>query len=153
MLVTEMLQIQKSWKFAKKTTNIWLPYNKYIMNDYNDYKWLWNKCSDRNIELKLPTLLGNYDRQNDEPTNHPTNQQTNMRVQREVTLPRSKSSHKRMGLCLRGKHTYKFTFYVLAGARVGRRLFHKCRIYQISRNSKFFWGKIMVCLFASAVCG
>ena len=35
------------------------------------YKPKVNKCSDRNIEVKLPALLGSYDRQNDSQTNRP----------------------------------------------------------------------------------
>ena len=45
-----------------------------------------NKCSDRSMEVKLPALLGNYDRQTNQPADRPTNQRTDRQVHREVKL-------------------------------------------------------------------
>ena len=35
-----------------------------------------NNFSDRSMEVKLPALLGNYNRHNNRPTNQPTDQPT-----------------------------------------------------------------------------
>ena len=35
-----------------------------------------NSCSDSRMEVKLPDLLGNYDRPTDQPTDQPTNRRT-----------------------------------------------------------------------------
>ena len=46
-----------------------------------------NKCSDRSMEVKLPALLGNYDRQTNQPADRPTNLRTDdKQVHREVKL-------------------------------------------------------------------
>ena len=50
--------------------------------------WCWysaknNKCSDRSMKVKVPTLLGNYDWRID----HPTDQRTDRLGYREVPLP------------------------------------------------------------------
>ena len=36
----------------------------------------WNKCCDRCTEVKLPALVGNYDRPNNRPTHRPNNEPT-----------------------------------------------------------------------------
>ena len=42
-----------------------------------------NKCSDRSMEVKLSTLLGNYDRPTDQPTNQPKDRTTNQETDGE----------------------------------------------------------------------
>ena len=42
----------------------------------NSILWKKNKCSDRNFEVKLSVLLGNYDRPAKQPTDGPTDQKT-----------------------------------------------------------------------------
>ena len=48
---------------------------------YKTYKssqpFIGNKCSDRSMEVKYQALLGNYERQSDQPTNQP-NRTTNL---------------------------------------------------------------------------
>ena len=39
-------------------------------------KYQFNKCSDRNMEVKLSSILVNYDRQTNQPTHWPINQPT-----------------------------------------------------------------------------
>ena len=41
------------------------------------------KFSDERMEVKLPALLGNYDKQTERPTDHPTNRQTDRQGQRK----------------------------------------------------------------------
>ena len=47
--------------------NFWLKDKRYQITEEITKK---NKCSERSMEVKLPALLGNYDR----PTNRRTNQ-------------------------------------------------------------------------------
>ena len=43
-----------------------------------------NKCSDRSIEVKLPAILGTYDRQTKRPTDRQTNRPTDRRTDRVI---------------------------------------------------------------------
>ena len=55
-----------------------------------------NKCSDRNVKVLPPALLGDYDRPTptdqptDRPSDRPNNHQENIRAHREDTLPMRK---------------------------------------------------------------
>ena len=48
---------------------------------------IFNKYSDRSMEVKVPGLLGNYERPTDQPTKQQTDRLTDIRVHWEVTLP------------------------------------------------------------------
>ena len=55
-----------------------------------------NKCSDRSMEVKLPVLLGNFDRPTYQPTNRPTDA-TDKPGHGEVALEIILSSQKSAG--------------------------------------------------------
>ena len=52
--------------------NIHLPKTSKMETKRGDRKLIENKCSYRSMEVKLPAILGNYDRQADRPTNGQT---------------------------------------------------------------------------------